>query len=104
MQSEEEGDDCAVEGLKGEEDFLYIDSWCDCGTCIDRFDEEDNTDGSFWKDDGLDCDAIDMQSEKEGDDCAVEGLKGEDDILQIDSWCDCDTCINRFDEEDNTDG
>ena len=50
MQSEEEGDDCAVEGLKGEEDFLQIDSWSDCDNGIDRFEEEDKTDGWFWKD------------------------------------------------------
>ena len=104
MQSEEEGEDCTVEGLKGEEDFLQIDSWCDCDTCIDRFDEENNTEGRSCKDDGLDCDAIDMLSEEEVDDCAVEGLKGEEDFLQIDPWCECDNSTDRFEEEDNIDG
>ena len=54
MYIEEEGDDSVVERLKCEADFLEIDS------SSDRFEEEDNTDGWFWKDDGLDCDAIDM--------------------------------------------
>ena len=61
MQIEEEGDDCAVERLKGEEHFMQIDFWCDSDNGIDRFIEDDNTDG-------LDCDAIDMQIEEEGDD------------------------------------
>ena len=68
MQIEEEGDDCAVERLKGEEHFMQIDFWCDSDNGIDRFIEDDNTDDSFWKDDGLDCNAIDMQIEEEGDD------------------------------------
>ena len=52
--STKEGDDSVVEWLKGEED-----SWCDCDG-IDRFEEDVNSDGWFWKYDGLDCDAIDM--------------------------------------------
>ena len=84
--------------------FLQIDSWCDCDTCIDRFDEEDNTEGRFWKDDGLDWDAIDMQFEKEGDDCTVVRLIGEEDLLQIDFWCDCDNGVDRYEEEDSADG
>jgi len=52
--STKEVDDCVVERLKGEED-----SWCDCDG-IDKCEEEVNSDGWFWKDDGLDCDANDM--------------------------------------------
>ena len=104
MQIEDGGDDCAVEKLKREDDFMQIDFWCDCDNGIDRFEEEDNTDGWLVDDAVLDCDAIDMQIEEEGDNCALERLKGEEDFLQIDSWCDCDNGIDKFEEEDNADG
>ena len=77
MQFEKEGDDCTVVRLKDEEDFLQVDFWCDCDNAIDRFEEEDNTDGWLVDDAVLDCDAIDMQIEEEGDNCALERLKGE---------------------------
>ena len=77
MQFEKEGDDCTVVRLIGEEDLLQIDFWCDCDNGIDRFEEEDNTDGWLVDDAVLDCDAIDMQIEEEGDNCALERLKGE---------------------------
>ena len=68
MQIEEEGEDCAVERLKVEEHIMQIDFWCDCDNGIDRYEEEDCADGRFWKDDGFDCDVIDMQIEEVGDD------------------------------------
>ena len=43
-------------------------------------------------------------SAKEGDDCAVERMQSEECFLQIDSWCDCDNEIDKFEEDDNTDG
>ena len=45
-----------------------------------------------------------MQIEEEGDECELARLNGEEDLVQIDSCCDCDNGIDRLEEEDNTDG
>ena len=72
-------DDSLVDRLKGEEDivtFSSLDSVCE----FDMSEEELDVNGWFWKDDALECDAIDMKKEHI-DDSSKDRLKEEAEFL-----------------------
>ena len=67
------------------------------------FEEWWDVDKWFWKDDWLECDAIDMYKEDPSiDDSLIDRLKGEEDIvlfLTIDSLGELDSCEEELDVE-----
>ena len=86
MFEEDEGVDDSKESMTGEEDtfeFLQIDARFE----TDIFKEEECADGRFWKDNGLEYDALELQKQEEGiGDFVIDKLKREedtDDFLEI---------------------
>ena len=95
--------------LKGEEDtfvFLYIDA-CDGNKLIDIFEQEEDANGWFWKDEGLYCNVMDtFEKEEDINDDAISMLKDEEysvDFLNIGDEIDCDNVVDRLEENEHSD-